>query len=59
MSDRNLCAHRIERWNDASKRAERLPCVENYLLAITTYSAACLPTLAGSPHHIAAGQMRN
>jgi hypothetical protein len=23
MSDRKLCAHRIERWNDASKRAER------------------------------------
>ena len=41
MSDRKLCAHRIEKWNDASKRAERLACVEDYLLAITTYSAAC------------------
>ena len=41
MSDRKLCAHRIERWNAASRRAERLACVEDNLLAITTYSAAC------------------
>jgi hypothetical protein len=41
MSDGELCEHRIERWNDASKRAERLACVEDYLLAIATYSAAC------------------
>jgi hypothetical protein len=41
MSDGKLCAHRIERWNDASKRAVRLACVEDYLLAIATYHAAC------------------
>jgi hypothetical protein len=39
--DRSLCAHQIEKQDDASKRAERIACVEDYLLALATYSATC------------------
>jgi hypothetical protein len=42
MRDRELCAHRIERWdNDKKKFGKRLACVDDFLLASATYSAAC------------------
>ena len=42
MRDRELCAHRIERWDDDKKNfGQRLACVDDFLLASATYSAAC------------------
>jgi hypothetical protein len=42
MRDRKYCTHQIERWDgDKKKFGERLACVEDYLLAMVTYSAAC------------------
>ena len=42
MRDRELCAHRIERWDNGKKKfGERLACVDDYLLAMAIYAAAC------------------
>jgi hypothetical protein len=41
MENDKLCAHRIERHIEGSKQIERIACVEDYLLALATYSAAC------------------
>jgi hypothetical protein len=42
MKDCKYCAHRIERTDSNNKQTtERLACVEDYLLAMATYSAAC------------------
>ena len=41
MKNVKLCAHRIERYKEGTKQVERIACVEDYLLALATYSAAC------------------
>ena len=41
MKRGEFCAHRIERHKDGSKQVERIACVEDYLVALATYSAAC------------------
>jgi hypothetical protein len=42
MGDRKYRTHRIERWDSDKKQfAKRLACVEDYLLAMATYAAAC------------------
>ena len=41
MKRGEFCAHRIERHNDGSKQVERIACVEDYLVVLATYSAAC------------------
>src|SRR5262245_25494418 len=41
MKNVKLCAHRIERYKEGTKQVDRIACVEDYLLALATYSAAC------------------
>ena len=41
MKNVKLCVHRIERYKEGTKQVERIACVEDYLLALATYSAAC------------------
>jgi hypothetical protein len=41
MKNVKFCAHRIERYKEGTKQVERIACVEDYLLALATYSAAC------------------